>query len=337
MKPLHIIATTISGSIRDWGKVSLFEHEFRKHYPGPVTLHAVDSHARAMQQARELVEQGARLLVSAGGAGTFNSVLEGSRTPAGYPDDLRLAFLRKGSADLMGKVLNIPDTPADAVKIIARSIQTDRIMESDVIRISMERSEHRFIGFGGIGIFGIVPYFTESRIKKYYKGILGQFLGDRGPFLVGVNLAMFKYYADSMLSSRTFRLETDDRSFSPTAYASVIIANGDMGNDFPIASGIRFDSGDFKVIMMRDRGLLNAYRQLINTWKGTLEHSGHPEDITVLRTSTLRIHPTGRARYMVNIDGLLEVTDKGISFDISDSIKLISGEDTTAPKTRKRH
>ena len=43
---------------------------------------------------------------------------------------------------------------------------------------SQSQSEKfHMIGFGGVGIFGDIPRFTESRFIKYYKGFLGYFFG----------------------------------------------------------------------------------------------------------------------------------------------------------------
>ena len=59
-------------------------------------------------------------------------------------------------------------------------------MRADVIAVdtqdpSGERHTRHMVGFGGLGIFGAVPRFTEARWIKYYKGIIGSIAGDYGP------------------------------------------------------------------------------------------------------------------------------------------------------------
>ena len=78
---IEVIATSISGSIKDWKKLDRMGAEFERHYPGPSQVHTVDSHAEAQAKTQEVIKQGGRIIVSAGGAGTFNSVLEGCHTP----------------------------------------------------------------------------------------------------------------------------------------------------------------------------------------------------------------------------------------------------------------
>ena len=170
MKAINIIATTISGSLKDWKKTDQIKSECEKHYAGNIEVFIVDSHEKAQQKANELSQKNEHLIVSAGGSGTFASILEGCRLTDGYSKDLRLAFLRKGSADLLGKVLNMPDDLASAAKIIVQSFMNDTTIDSDVIEVTIDGTNYHFIGYGGVGVFGTVPFFTESKIKKYYKG-----------------------------------------------------------------------------------------------------------------------------------------------------------------------
>jgi hypothetical protein len=141
------------------------------------------------------MRSGARILISAGGSGTFNAVVEGCYDAGVSLDDLRLGFLRKGSADLIGKVLQMPDNIGDAIEVFINSIKEDQFLACDVIQASSARGdakERRFVGYGGAEIFGEIPYITENRFMKYYKGVLSQLFGDLGPFFVGTSLTVLK-------------------------------------------------------------------------------------------------------------------------------------------------
>ncbi len=133
--PIEVVATTISGSLRDQRKVGRIVGQFRAATRRPVHLHAADSHAEAEAATRAIVAGGGRVIVSAGGGGTFNAVLEGCHCDGSIPADLRLAFLRKGSADLIGKVLRIPDDLPLAVSAIVDGIEHDRRVGADVITV----------------------------------------------------------------------------------------------------------------------------------------------------------------------------------------------------------
>jgi hypothetical protein len=56
-------------------------------------------------------------------------------------------------------------------------------MPADVLAIESAEPDgttqrRHMVGFGGFGLFGDVPRFTESRFVKYYKGILRMLFGD---------------------------------------------------------------------------------------------------------------------------------------------------------------
>ncbi len=324
---IDIIATTVSGSVADWRKIDRTKDEFRKYYRGDLGVHIVDSHIEAKKKAEELVRLGSRLIVSAGGAGTLNSILEGCHAKEGIPKGLRLAFLRKGSADLIGKALSIPDDLGRAVRLIFKGIEEQRFVSADIIEVSGETAEKRhFIGFSGVGVFGDVPRFTENRFVKYYKGILGSLFGDLGPFMVGVNLALLKHHLDNLRgTSHKFQLLADDVDLPDRRYISIIVLNGDLGRDMPLASEVPLGSGDFKVVTIRDRGLARSYQQLIGCWKGDIFEYAKQLGVREFRTSKLRMIPKDSSPYMVNIDGLISWARGPIRYRISDRVKLVSG------------
>ena len=324
MKTINVIATTISGSIKDWKKIDLIKGEFEKFYKGEIEVYVVDSHEEARKKTNELVKKGEKIIVSAGGAGTFNSVLEGSRVGNTFPSQLRLGFLRKGSADLIGKVLNIPDKLPAAARIISNSVKKDKVMKADVIENTINGKNYHFIGFGGVGIFGIVPYFTENRFKRYYKGILGLLFGDRGPFVFGLALSALKYYKDKFFRKIRFIINADGKKLPSEQYSGIIIMNGDLGEDFPLEREMPLSCGYFKVILLKDLGLFNTYSQMTHAWKGDLKDYKEKLGVEMIKTKSLTIIPESSNEYMVNVDGLLVKTKGQINYRISDRIKLIS-------------
>ena len=55
---IDVIATTISGSIKDWGKVKQIVPLFKEYGINDVTLCAVDSHRDARIKTKELIQKG---------------------------------------------------------------------------------------------------------------------------------------------------------------------------------------------------------------------------------------------------------------------------------------
>ena len=83
-KKIDVIATTISGSLQDWGKVKHIVPLFEKHGFKNVSLYSLDSHKEVRKQTVECIKKGTRIIISAGGSGTFKNN-KMSQIPAAAP------------------------------------------------------------------------------------------------------------------------------------------------------------------------------------------------------------------------------------------------------------
>jgi len=334
--PIEVVATTISGSLQDQRKIGRIVPQFGAWTRRPVHLHSVDSHAEAESATRAVVAGGGRVIVSAGGGGTFNAVLEGCHADGSIPEDVRLAFLRKGSADLIGKMLRIPDELSDAAAAIVDGIEQDRRLRADVVAVETqaptgEPQTRHMVGFGGLGIFGAVPRFTEARWIKYYKGIIGSIAGDYGPFYTGLALATtWWYWLRFRGRIAPLILELDGQPIAPDRWTAIIVVGGDLGPDFPIGRGAPFSSGSLRIVGLRDRGLRTALRQLDAARSGAI--FGDPEryDCLVRDVRDLRARPAAPVRgsgpdFLVNVDGLARQSYGPVRFSVSGHVELIVG------------
>lgn len=332
---IHVIATTMSGSFQDQQKIPLIGPEFRKRSPRPVHVYPVDTHAEARRMSQDVVSRGGRILVSAGGGGTLNAVLEGSLVGGAPPDDLRLAFLRKGSADLIGKVLAIPDTLDGAVEEIVEGIESGRCVPMDVLSVETEEPDgsvqHRYmIGFGGLGAFGEVPRISESRIIKYYKGFLGSLFGDLGPFAVAMTLAAISWRVQRALGRISpTTIKVDNQAIGPEIYPAIVIMNGDLGNDFPLGRGLNLGSGSFRVIVLHYRGLLQALRQVAACRDASILDAPDRYGAVIRTVQQLTVHPLKPLPFMVNIDSLRLPTRGTVHVSISSTVQVIAGRHCT--------
>jgi diacylglycerol kinase family enzyme len=326
---VQVIATTISGSIKDWGKVERIVPLFRELGREDVTLHSVDSHGEAREQTGKLVRDGCRVVISAGGSGTFNAVLEGCLDADVGLGEIALGFLRKGSADLIGKVLGMPDEIEDAVRVFVESLAAGRCQPCDVLRAVSERGEvpaRHFVGYGGAEIFGRIPYYTENRYTKYYKGILSQLFGDLGPFFVGASLSSLERTVRGLAGGkRRWVWEVDGEAREGTRYQAMIIVNGDLGPDLPFARGVPLGSGDFHLFGLRDLGLSRLPGQFRKAFDASIledpERWGF-ESVSV--AGSLRLRPEGGRPFPINVDGSTMICEGSADFRIVDRINLIS-------------
>ncbi|MFA6456541.1 MAG: diacylglycerol kinase family protein [Bacteroidota bacterium] len=326
---IDVIATTISGSISDWGKVKHIVPLFNTHGFTNVSLFTVESHADARKKTRECIQNGTRVLISAGGSGTFNSVLEGCCDSGIDLHDMTLGFLRKGSADLIGKTLGMPDEIEDAIKVFVSSITANATVPCDIILAESEQGNerpHHFVGYGGAEIFGDIPSYTENKFIRYYKGILGQLFGDLGPFFVGASLASVGRLTTSILhGKRKWNIVVDHQNVAENYYQAFIIVNGDLGKDLPLAKSAPLGSGDFYLFALKDLGLMKLPGQFKHTWNASV--SGNPDRWgfeTYRIKESLVLKPDNDSFFNVNTDGFTMKCLSSVRFRISNQIKLIS-------------
>ncbi len=325
---IDVIATTVSGSISDWSKVKRIEPLFAGHGFDDLTPHVAESHAEARARAGRILSDGRRLLISAGGSGTFNAVLEGC-CDSGVPlAEIRLGFLRKGSADLLGKVLGMPDEIEPAIEVFAESIRAGHVMPCDVLAardVSDDAAPARhFVGYGGAEIFGRIPHFTENRFMKWYKGFLSQFFGDLGPFTTGMTLALLEKTLRGPFGKRDWRILVDDREVATGRFQALIIVNGYLGPDMPYSDD-ELGSGRFHLFALRDLGLRRLLGQARRARDGSImddpERWGM-EHIAI--DGTLRLEPVGGGSFPLNVDGSTLACHEAALVRRTDSIRLIA-------------
>jgi diacylglycerol kinase family enzyme len=336
---IAVIATTMSGSFEDQRKVGRIGPAFCAVTNRRVEVHRADTHGEAQRLAHDVVAAGGGIVVSAGGAGTFNAVLEGCHQGEQIPSDLRLAFLRKGSADLIGKVLHVPDDLAAATASIAAGIETDQTVTADVLTVETSEPDgstqrRHLVGFGGFGVFGEVPRFTESRFIKYYKGVLGTLFGDLGPFFTGLALATVVWWVRRVFGrDRTMTFTVDGAALPTGPWVAMIVLNGDLGNDFPLGRGHALDSGRFRVVGLRYDGLRMILRQVAACRTAALLERPEEYAAVVLEAESLTAVPDGDAPQMVNVDGLRLITRGPVRIGISGRVTLIEAAGVDARTT----
>jgi len=327
---IEVVATTMSGSFEDQRKVDHIEPAFRAVTDREVRVHRADTHLDAEHIAHEIVGGGGRTLVSAGGAGTFNAVLEGCHVDGGVPSDLRLAFLRKGSADLIGKALHVPDELAAAAWAIANGIAAGNDLPADILAVEASEPDgttqlRHIVGFGGLGIFGDIPRFTESRLIKYYKGLLGTLFGDLGPFYTGLTLATLGWLIKRLFGRvPEISVTLDGETLPAERWAAVVILNGDLGRDFPLGRGRPLGSNSFRVVALHYRGLRVLLRQVGGCRTAALLDDPDAHNAIVRNVQTLVVRPLGPCEpFMINVDGLRLLTRGTIRVSVSGRVLLV--------------
>ncbi len=332
---VDVIATTVSGSLQDWQKVEHIQPLFREHGLQRVHLHVVTSHQAARETARKVLQEGGRLPISAGGSGTFKNVLEGC-IDSGVPlSEIRLGFLRKGSADLIGKVLGMPDKITEAAAVFAAAIHNDCTLPCDVLRAESALGDvppQHFVGYGGTEIFGRIPHFTENRYMKWYKGILGQFFGDLGPFTTGMMLALGERLLRGPFGKRAvWHIRVDGSEIPPARYHALIVLNGYLGPELPFARD-PLGSGHFHLFTLKDLGLRKLPAQARRARSGTILQDPRRWGMeSYVAHHTLELAPSRADPFPANVDGSTLPCRQSLRISRVNRVRLIARCDESRP------
>jgi diacylglycerol kinase family enzyme len=260
-------------------------------------------------------------------------VLEGCVDSQVDLSEIRLGFLRKGSADLIGKVLDMPDDIDQAIQVFAQSIRADSYLMADVLHASSPSSAEaprHFIGYGGAEIFGRIPHYTENRYTKLYKGILSQCLGDLGPFSTGMLLALMERIIKSPFRKKIhWQIMADGQLAGQDAYQALIIVNGYLGPDLAF-SDQPLGSGEFYVFGLRDMGLMKLLAQVKHARKGSIVNDPQRWGLeSICVKEKLELIPDRNAPFSVNVDGSTFMAERAMIFKRVTKVPLIANNVTS--------
>ncbi|HPU01520.1 MAG TPA: diacylglycerol kinase family lipid kinase [Bacillota bacterium] len=231
------------------------------------TAFMTEAPEHATELTRRALQDGCDLVVSVGGDGTHNEVMNGFFTAEGpVRPEAQLAFISMGTGSDLIKTLHIPKDPAAAVK----QFRAARPRKVDVGRINFynhrgERAIRYFINIAGLGLDGD----TVDRVNRTSKA-LGGFIS----FLWGTIASLMLYRNQQMAIS------VDDEPVFEGPVTEVAVANGRyFGGGMFIAPHAVMDDGLFDVVILHNLSKLNLLVNLPKVYRGT--HLDHPQIISV--------------------------------------------------------
>ena len=225
-----------------------FDVEFT-HEPGHATQLACDAAAA-----------GYRTIVSVGGDGTLNEVVNGLMTGGRTDSDVRLGVVPGGTGSDFGRGIGLPRDPLDAALRLLKA----EPHWFDIGQINCKRGEgtntRYFINVAGLGFDGEVC----DRVNRSSKA-----LGGTIPYLSSLLITLFVY--------RNKRVKwTLDGQTRDEVLNSVIVANASFfGGGMHISPNSKTDDGQFHVITLGDWGKLEFLATVPRVYNGT--HLTHPK------------------------------------------------------------
>lgn len=246
----------------------------------------------ATELARQALKSGYKTIMSVGGDGTMNEVVNGffenSRPIA---RDSRLVVFSRGTGCDFIKSLGIKNSIEDLLAVLARN----QAKQIDIGKVSFAGTEEEtitryFLNVADIGIGAE----TANRVNKHSKRMKG-FLS----FMLGAVSTIILY------KNKDFDVVIDDEIVLSERMNSVIVANGNyFGGGMKVAPEAKMDDGVFDIIIFGDLSKVDLIRSFPLIYDG--KHLSHPK-LKYYRGSRLKVSSGGKG--LIEVDGEIPGND----------------------------
>ncbi len=239
---------------------------------------------------RQAIEGGAQRIVSVGGDGTHNEVVNGffGADDAPLRDDLELALVPTGTGGDLRRTLGLPNDALAAIDLVGD--ESHLVDAGKLVYTAHDGTEASayFINIASFGVSGLVDKIVNNSSKV---------LGGKASFLLGVAKAALRY------KNQPVRLRLDDgEPFERRLYNGVVANARYFGGGMKVAPDAVMDDGLFDVIVMGDMGTIELARGLPKLYRGDHLKSGSSR-IEVFRAKVVRAEPVGHTEVLIDMDG----------------------------------
>jgi diacylglycerol kinase (ATP) len=197
----------------------------------PSETHVTMGTGDAERYAREAAERGCELIISAGGDGTLNEIINGI---ADRTSDVRLGLIGLGTGNDFARSLGLPAKVDECIEIIAAG----QARPVDLVRVQSDRIRY-FVNVSAGGFSGIVDEKLTAEIKQTW-----------GP------LAYLRGAAAALPELRAYKttIEFDDAEATSISLYNVIIGNGRyVAGGIPVAPEAVIDDGLLEIILIPEK------------------------------------------------------------------------------------
>ncbi len=232
--------------------------------------HLTEAPGHAIELAREAAENGHKLVVSVGGDGTINEIVNGLYA-SGNLSDATLGIISTGTGGDYIRTVGIPRRYEDACRCL---LQTKRLaVDLGVVEYSRDgnREERLFVNFAGMGFDAEIVRRTTQQFK---------YLGSLTSYLLGTLTTLVSY------RNRDISLTIDGESVD-CRVCTVVMNNGKYGGGGMFAAPhASLDDGLLDVMIVGDLTKPDLLWSLPRIYKGT--HLTHPK-VTIKKAKEIEI------------------------------------------------
>lgn len=275
-------ASANGATLKRWPEIAAaFEQE-----GVPIEHSFTEGPDHATELTRQYLHNGFNLIVTVGGDGTANEVINGffsGNDPINR--DAAFGYISTGTGGDLGRTIGSPKDLSSAV----RNFVKNPLRPLDVGRVTYldnhgKEALRYFINVAGLGLDGD----TVDRVNRTSKAF-GGFIS----FLWGtvVSIGLYK--------NKKMEIIVDGKTICNEPVTTVVVGNGCYfgGGMFALPHAV-MDDGLFDIIILHDLSKLNLLVSLPRVYRGT--HLSHPR-ITSLRGEKIEVYSDELA--LLNLDG----------------------------------
>jgi YegS/Rv2252/BmrU family lipid kinase len=254
---------------KDWDRIaSLFEKERIS-----VVHKFTESKGQATLLVREAISDGFRKIISVGGDGTLNEVVNGIFTQNICPtNEVTIGMIPVGTGNDWGRLFGIPLVYEGAVKVISEN----KIMPHDVGTISYFGPEgahkHYFMNIAGLGFEAVVVRKTNKQKDK------GR--SNKAIYFYNILSSLISYHKPEV------KITIDGKTTSCRAF-SINVGNGRYcGGGMRQTPEALPDDGLLDITVIREMGRIEIIRNLHILYDGSI--LSHPK-VDGFRSTNLKV------------------------------------------------
>lgn len=235
----------------------------------------------------DALRRGHTRIVSVGGDGTHNEVVNGLFAPDVDCGGVTLAVVPTGTGGDLRRTLGLSNDAIEAIEAIGRDVRRVDAGKLEYTAHDGSIESSYFINIASFGIGGLVDKLVNNSSKA---------LGGKISFLWGTARAAIRY------KNQPVRLVLDDGAPIKRTINNVAIANARyFGGGMKIAPEADMTDGVFDVVVVGDLGTLDMARGMASIYRG--EHIGR-KGIESFRARAIHAEPVDPdAEVLIDMDG----------------------------------
>lgn len=236
------------------------------------SCHATTAEGDATKAAKDAVERGFDLIITAGGDGTLNEVIAGVSPFEKRP---KMGLIPMGTTNDFARALHIPRDIDKALDIIIKG----RPLPIDVGIMN----DRHFINIAGGGRMTELTYDVPSRLKTV--------LGQLAYYLKGIEML-------PSIKSSHVKIEYDGEVFDDEAMMFLIGLTNSVGGFEKLAPDSSLNDGKFTLLILKKCNIAEFIRIVSLALRGD-----HLEDPLVISSKAEKIIVSSSEKVLLNLDG----------------------------------